>query len=208
MDSQCASGHCYTVTVAGQTQGVCSQCKVDADCTGGGCSPPDPLSMPIMPAMCNMGQQGGGCMSTAVCMQGLYCGVVVSNAMLNVRLETCGQCATDTDCTGGQLCTPDYNIATVSGYNACVAPMTVQPNQGCPFMNNVGNDSVCAPINGKPGHCTQVQASAFGMSIPLGFAACGQCASNNDCTPPQTCQPAQAMLNGFRPTGVTGSICQ
>ncbi|MBZ5710141.1 hypothetical protein [Nannocystis pusilla] len=178
----CLSGKCFLVPALG---GRCSECLVDADCDGGGCSAANPIAGGS--AMCNDGGPGDGCMSDAVCNDPTndICGTVIEAPGL-LTVSTCGECETDADCPAQTpVCAPTYNIGLFTGRFDCVAVGSVPDNGGC------ASDEACAS-----GRCGV--ASVMGL---FEFGVCGECNGDNDCGPGGQCDPA--TVNGNTLSGAT-----
>lgn len=97
-DDECMSNNCYLVPFLG---GTCGECNEDADCPDGGCTAPNVFDSGI--AVCNVGEFGGGCETTSVCMPGLVCANVLDLLGL-IQITTCGECDSSSDCSNGQIC--------------------------------------------------------------------------------------------------------
>ena len=164
-DCDCESGSCFFVTGFG---GRCGECQTDADCDMGGCTPPNPLADPPVGAVCNMGAAGEGCETSDVCQEGLVCGTIIDADPILV-VSTCGQCATDADCMGGQLCSPFIDVANFSGEKQCVDPASVPNGQGCDHLGT-GNDAC------ESGICYVVNLQNI-----LQVGVCGECGVDADC---------------------------
>lgn len=169
---ECESGHCYQVG----GMGVCSECRTDADCEDGGCSPPNILVSPFAPGFCNSGELGEACSSDETCVDDRQCIEVVG--VPEFELSTCSECATDADCDDGESCTPHYDLERYAGYFSCAELGTVPTGGGC----TPGNDEQC-----ESGMCGEV--SVFFGALTLGV--CGDCKTNDDCeTEGEECLPA------------------
>lgn len=172
---ECASGHCYQV--AGM--GVCSECNVDADCDGGGCSPPNIFVQPFEPGFCNDGGLGQPCNDDDACADDRACIEVVDLPEQDIRIATCSECATDDDCDDGQTCAPHYDLANFAGYLSCTDPGTVGLGGGC--------DPEAAESQCESGYCAEISV-LFGA---LTVGVCGTCADDADCeVEGETCLPA------------------
>ena len=184
-DDVCMSGNCFESPLGG----ICGECDEDADCDGGGCSIPNPLTM--APSECNMGELGGGCETTDVCEKGLVCALILSVDAIMLSASTCSECETDADCdavTPGSLCAPTYNVAEISGFKSCVMPGSVDNGLGCDFMGS-GNEA-CAS-----GLCTPADAAGF---VELGICSdCGTDGMGNEvmCMGQDVCTPAEVSLS-------------
>ncbi len=184
-DEACESGNCFETPIIS----LCGECDEDADCAGGGCSIPNPLTM--APSVCNMGELGGGCETTDVCEEGLVCALILSVDAIMLTASTCSECETDADCdavTPGSLCSPTYNVADISGYKSCVMPGTVANGLGCDFMGS-GNDAC------ESGLCTPADAAGF---VELGICSdCGTDGMGNEvmCMGQDVCTPAEVSLS-------------
>ncbi|MCX4244780.1 hypothetical protein [Paraliomyxa miuraensis] len=180
-ECDCASGNCFVV---GPLGGVCSECDEDADCadtTGFGCNFGNPLTM--TPAVCSTtGDIGESCESADVCAAGLFCPTLIEVPGI-LSASTCSECESDGDCTGGQICTPTYDIANIGGFYQCVDPGSVPDNEGC---NATGDGSEC-----MSGNC----APAALMGIPV-VAVCSPCNEDSDCMPGETCTLPEIAIAG------------
>jgi hypothetical protein len=192
---ECDSCNCYVVPFLGGQCGECDNVEGDMDCaevTGGGCTPPNPFEN--NGSTCNMGEAGGGCMSTDVCMEGLLCGNVLSLLGV-VEINTCGECATDADCTDPtlSLCAPVVVVEEFSGLNTCIEPKTLENNMFCNLEGN--GDEACANV------CSTVDIMGLAM-----IGACGDCNTDADCTDPgaPTCQAGEFDLEAGT---LGGSAC-
>jgi hypothetical protein len=174
---ECASDRCFYIPLLG---GLCSECLIDADCDGRGCSLPGVLDSPPRPARCTDGALGEGCMSDAVCQEPLVCAQILDVPTV-IESSTCGECHVDADC-GANLCAPRYHIREIRGEWVCVEPGSVPNGEGC-ALDGSGDaacaSGICAPANIQG--LTQV-------------GICGDCASDADCTPPQVCQETGVTL--------------
>jgi hypothetical protein len=181
-DMCCESEHCFVVGILG---GICGECESDADCVGitdGGCSLPNPLAQPPVGSHCNTGEQGGGCMSDDVCMDPLIC-VEILNVPGVLVANTCSACADDMGCMDGQLCTPQYDVAMLSGTKNCVDPGSVPDGEGCDFMGS--GDMAC-----MSGNCAV--ADVMGL---LQLGVCSVCNDDMDCMMGEVCNPPEVDLN-------------
>lgn len=184
-DVQCASGHCYVQPFLG---GYCGECNEDADCSGGGCTPPNPFD--ATPSSCNMGEPGAGCESDAVCTDGLSCSTAFSLLDLIV-IRSCGTCQFDDEC-GDDICAPVVDLPQWSGVRTCVAPGS-QPQDTYCELDGSGN-TVCAS-----GICSTVDIMGLAE-----IGACGECNTNLDCMG-GTCVPGEFLLDS---ASLSGSRCQ
>jgi hypothetical protein len=178
-DEECMSGFCFVVGILG---GICGDCNSDADCTetGGGCSIPNPLSQPPEGATCNMGEAGGGCMTTDVCMDGLQCATILDVPGV-LTASTCSECLADADCDA-DLCSPTYDVLNLSGELTCVAAGSVPDGEGCDFMTT--GDMAC-----MSGHCGI--ADVMGL---LQLGVCSACGDDMDCDDGMVCDPPTVDL--------------
>jgi hypothetical protein len=185
-DSECSSGNCYVIPFLG---GTCGQCNEDADCDGGGCSPPNPFE--ATPPYCNMGELGAGCESDEVCAPGLSCSTALDLLGL-IQLNSCGECESDPDC-GGLSCAPIVDIGAWSGQNVCVEPNSLPQDTYCNLEGN--GDEVCAS-----GICSVVDVMGLAQ-----IGSCGECNVDADCGDGGICQAGEFILD----TAVLlGSTCQ
>lgn len=184
-DAECAAGNCYEIPFIG---GFCGECNEDADCPDGGCSPPNPF-MSGAPA-CNMGEAGGGCETSAVCMDGLVCGNVF-DILGTIQIDTCGECSADGDCMANDICAPAVTVAEFKGVNECIAPGSRPQDAYCLLEGN-GDDACMSGI------CSAVDVMGLAE-----IGACGECDTDADCNG-GTCEPGALDLG----TGsLTGSTC-
>jgi hypothetical protein len=183
-NEECESGFCYVVGILG---GLCGECNTDADCagtTGGGCSIPNPLAQPPQGAHCNMGEAGGGCMASDICMEGLQCAEIL-NVPGVLTASTCSECLADADCDG-DLCSPTYDVLNLSGELVCVPAGSVADGEGCDFMGS--GDDACLS-----GHCAI--ADVMGL---LSLGVCSACEMDEDCMPMETCEaPSVDLMTGL-----------
>jgi hypothetical protein len=175
-DDDCASGHCYIVLAP---DGLCGECETDEDCediTGFGCNPPDFASPDFAPATCGDGGLGSGCESSAACVEGLTCEVVLS--LLVLDFTHCSACATHGDCGGDDLCSVTIDISTISGHWSCIPPASVGIGGTCDVDGD--GDLACAS-----GNCAQASIDNLGF---LGI--CSECDADDDCADGFHCQAA------------------
>lgn len=179
---ECASGHCF---VLGPLGGVCGQCVVDADCGGGGCTPPNPLAEPPAPSVCNGGGYGAGCMSSDACVDPYICALVIDVPGV-LLASTCGECEDAGDCAMGWSCEPDIAVAALTGVKRCVAPGTLANGQTCDLAGDVACGS---------GHCAA--ADVLGV---LQIGVCSGCEFDGDCPDAMVCEPPQVdLMTGVQP---------
>jgi hypothetical protein len=188
-DAECESMQCFDGGLLG---GICGECNEDADCPEGGCSVPNPLAG--TPSTCNMGEMGGGCETTDVCMPDLVCALILDVPGV-ITASTCSQCETDADC-GKQLCAPTYNVSEISGFKSCVDPMSVADGLGCDLEGS--GDMQCAS-----GICAGADVMGF-----LELGVCSECENDeNDmpvgCDPGQVCMEASVDLA----MGLIAGVC-
>jgi hypothetical protein len=186
-DAQCESEMCFVVGVLG---GVCGDCLTDADCPDGGCSIPNPLKSPPEGASCNMGEQGGGCMSDDVCQGDQTCAVILDVPGV-FTASTCSECNDSSTCDGDDICNPHYDVAELSGHKSCVAPGSVALGAGC-VIGDEGHEA-CAS-----GFC----ATATVMGL-LELGVCSECVEDGDCAEGETCSPPDVDLA----TGLVAGTC-
>jgi hypothetical protein len=182
VDDVCVSGNCYESPLGG----ICGECDEDADCDGGGCSIPNPLTM--APSVCNDGSIGGGCETSDVCQKGLTCALILEVDAIMLSASTCSECAADTDCDMGMLCAPTYDVANISGFKSCVMPGSLPDGSGCDFEGS-GNESCTS------GLCTPANAAGF---VDLGI--CSECGidgagAETTCMGMDVCMPAEVSLS-------------
>lgn len=186
-DAECESMKCYSIPMVG---GVCSECKVDADCLESGEGIACSLDLLTMQAACSNGQLGDTCMAMSSCEDGLFCAEVVEGTFGLVP-SACSNCKSSGDCDGGQLCAPIFDTMKFEGYKDCVEPGSVQNDALC-SIKDMG-DASCAS-----GHCGEVDIMGF---IQVGV--CGACNSDEDCEMDQKCMPG-VFDQG---SGFKGSTC-
>lgn len=179
---ECESGFCYDVPMVG---GVCSECLSDSDCGTGTCA----LDFQMLYAVCTDGSQGVMCDSDRGCMGDLVCEPLVDTGGV-FPLNFCSECGANAACPDGQTCTPVYDTVAFQGYHGCAEPGSVADGGGCPVEGGVGDGSVC--MSGACGI-----ANVFGV---VDIGVCGECASDDDCTPPATCTPPTADMSGITPS--------
>jgi hypothetical protein len=170
-----------------QGGGLCSECKVDADCQEGGGPGSCTLSFATGYATCTDGSRGSGCEETSSCADGLFCASLIEGATYSY----CSDCATDDDCMGGQLCTPFLNDGDIGGYKYCVDPGSIDNDAACPTLDMVGLDEACAS-----GFCGEVE-----LMSGLVLALCGECDDDGDCGSGMSC--AAPMLGFTMRQGAT-----
>jgi hypothetical protein len=175
-DCECASESCYTSALGG----LCGECTSDADCPGGGCTPPDPLTSPPVGAVCNDGGFAEGCETDAACQDPYICVNVIDVPGL-LESNTCSECQSDADC-GGDLCSPEYAFPSIGGYWECVAPDSEGLGTACDFVGS--GDQSCTS-----GFC----AVADIMGI-LSIGVCSECEVDGDCLLAQVCVPAEVDI--------------
>jgi hypothetical protein len=183
-DYECMSGNCYVMPFLG---GFCGQCNEDADCFGGGCTPPNPFE--ATPPYCNMGELGAGCESDSVCSGNLACGNVF-DLLGVISLNTCGSCLDDAEC-GDQICAPIFELSAWAGQLECIDPQSLPKNAYCNFEFN--GDQVCAS-----GICSVVDVMGLAE-----VGVCGECNVDADCGM-GWCQPGELVLESGQ---LFGSTC-
>lgn len=184
----CASGACFAVPALG---GLCGECLLDADCPGGGCTSPNPVAG--KGALCNEGGAGDGCQSDAVCEDpgAPHCTEVLLVPGI-IEVSTCGECATDADCTPAEpICTPVYDLLNFTGQFVCKAKGSVPNSEGCSLAP--GGDAACAS-----GRCGE--ASVVGL-LTLGI--CGECESDAECGGKFCSTPQADLVSGQ----LFGAVC-
>jgi hypothetical protein len=186
-DTPCAGGVCYEMGILG---GACGECSSDADCVDGGCTPPDLITDPIVPSVCNGGEQGAGCESDEAC-----CGIGRCGTLFDIpgiaTARTCGHCTTDADCPPGGTCQPDLAFPSFGGVLECVLPGSLPLDHACDAEN-----AAVAPCDGV---CRAVDVGGL---TTIGI--CGECASDADCDGSASCLPGTADFNDGT---FTGSRC-
>jgi len=193
----CASGKCYLVPILG---GWCGECLADADCSPGGCTVPNPIDN--IGSTCNMGEPGAGCETSEVCtdLANANCGTLLE-VMGIIKVATCGECATNADCTADPKlnnCAPTYDVMKFSGKYVCVEDGSTPNNEGCNLQDEgngpVGNKACMSNFCGE--------ANVMGL---LKVGICGECNSNADCPVDKpTCSDSQVDLNQAT---LVGSVC-
>jgi hypothetical protein len=183
-DPECMSGNCYVLPFLG---GYCGQCNEDADCFGGGCTPPNPFE--ATPPFCNMGELGAGCESDDVCSGDLACANVF-DLLGVISLNTCGSCLDDDEC-GDQICAPIFELSAWAGHLECIDPQSLPKNAYCDLEGN--GDQVCAS-----GICSVVDVMGLAE-----VGVCGECNVDADCGM-GWCQPGELVLESGQ---LFGSTC-
>lgn len=191
----CDTEKCFVVPALG---GFCGECLVDADCSPGGCSVPNPIAG--VGATCNEGGPGEGCMSDDVCVDAAngICGTLLEVPGI-ITVATCGQCKVNADCTDAALpnCTPTYDVPNFKGKLDCVADASIANNNGCSLEDDGGN-----PAGNKAcmsGFCGE--ASVMGL---LKLGVCGECNADSDCDAGKTCTDPSVDLDMG---ALVGSVC-
>lgn len=190
---ECGTAECSVLSLIG---GQCGECIADDQCPAGGCSLQNPYD-DTAGSVCNMGAAGDGCESRDVCQADQECGRVFSLLGL-VEVTSCGECASDADCTlaAAPRCTPVFNTETFSGQSFCLAPNSLDLNRYCDFQGD-GN------IHCASNRCNPVDANGLAEA-----GACGACddQTNDGCDVGETCVAGSYDLIG---TGaIVGSTCQ
>lgn len=185
-DFECSSGQCYVVPFLG---GTCGECNEDADCSDGGCSPPNPFD--ASPPTCNMGELGGGCQSDEACAGDLSCATALDLLGL-IQLSSCSACLDDSEC-GDQICAPLVDISQFTGHLDCIEPQSLPQDAYCDLESN--GDLACAS-----GRCSIVDVMGLTQ-----LGACGECDSDEDCPPGDSCVPGEFLLDS---AVLFGSTCQ
>ncbi|MCA9714684.1 MAG: hypothetical protein KC468_08370, partial [Myxococcales bacterium] len=191
-DCECLSGHCYSVPLVG---GSCGECKVDADCPDGGCTIPNPWGGEG--SMCNGGEAGKGCQTDEVCSDpsAPFCATLIEAPGL-FSLMTCSECRTDADCGGATPnCAPEIDLDTFTGIMRCMPDGALMQDQPCVKPDAL--DPVC-----ETGIC-----SLANVQNVLEVGICGQCLSDADCQPGETCEDAWIDLGGSGIEDLFGSVC-
>lgn len=193
---ECASGRCFLVPLLG---GLCGECLSDADCPGGGCTPPDPVHS--TGAVCNKGEAGAGCMSDAVCNDPTHpqCAVILDIPGI-ITVATCSACDDDADCpVDAPHCTPIIDLPTFSGVRECRPDASLPNDHSCEFepdpMGDPLGDAAC-----QSGFC----GTADVMGI-LEVGICGECNVDADCPQGQTCTDPLVDVENDQ---LVGALCQ
>jgi hypothetical protein len=176
-DSDCASGHCFDLSILGT---ICGECNSDDDCvdvTGFGCSPPDFAGKPYAGATCGDGELGSGCETTDACAVGLTCELVLSVPVIS-SFRFCSECASHADCDGDMLCEPIIQLTEVTGHWGCVAPGSTPIGESCDHTGD--GDLACAS-----GNCAA--ASLDNLAL---MGLCSECDADADCPEGWGCQAA------------------
>ena len=186
-DDDCASEACYP-SILGS---VCGECVSDDDCEYG-CTPPYPLDPSQQWALCNDGELGDSCESSAACASaGLQC-VSFANVAGVLSISTCSECETSDDCPGSMVCNEFFNAGEFRGGFACVNPGSLFDGSFC-TVGAVG-EAACMS------HCSP--GNYMGL---FNFGVCSECGSDADCGADMTCQPPELDLDAG--TSTTG-MCQ
>jgi hypothetical protein len=197
----CESDICYVLPAG--LGAFCGECKVDADCDGGGCTVPNPLAG--IGSTCNQGEPGAGCETNEVCStaEASLCGLLLSVPGL-ISVSTCGACITNDDCIAANEktpnCSPTYNVMDFNGQYMCVESASVPNNTGCNLAKGV-DDLPTGNAACESGFCGE--ASIMGL-VKLGI--CGECESNADCVKlgKSMCSDATVDLNSGT---LIGAVC-
>ncbi|MCA9691772.1 MAG: hypothetical protein R3A51_16165 [Nannocystaceae bacterium] len=192
-DCECFSGSCFVVPLVG---GSCGECKVDADCPRGGCTVPNPWGMEG--ASCNMGEAGKGCETDEVCVDPLYnvCATIIEAKGI-LALKTCSECQTNDDCADPTPnCAAELDLENFTGILKCTANGALQNNEPCQLPGQL--DPACASMM-----CSKADV----MNV-LDVGLCGECLSDGDCQPGQTCTEAWVDLGGGGVDDLYGSKCE
>jgi hypothetical protein len=136
-----------------------------------------------------MGEAGGGCETSDVCQDGLSCGTVLDLLGL-IQINTCGECATDDDCTD-QICAPVVIVEDFDGQNTCIDVNTLAQDSFCDLEGN--GDMAC-----ESGICSTIDI----MSLAE-VGACGECNTDADCEV-GTCVAGEFILESGT---LVGSTC-
>lgn len=184
-DDDCASGACYA-SILGS---VCGECLTDADCEFG-CTPPYPLDPSQQWALCNNGDLGDSCETSAACVsEDLQC-VSFANVAGVLSISTCSECETNADCPGSMLCNEFFNAGEFRGGFACVNPGSLFDGSFC-TTGAVGEAACmnhCAPGNYK------------GL---FNFGVCSPCGADTDCEAPMMCVLPELDLEAGTSTTAT-----
>ncbi len=187
-DDDCVSMNCFSLL--GGMLAFCADCNEDQDCVDAGTGTACTLDGANQNAICTDGAEGSTCMSDAACQSG-FCEAVIEIPIPGFIPNTCSECGESADCTMDQICSPSFDVMMFSGQKSCVEPGSVMNNQLCPSAAD--GDEAC-----MSGHCTEATIQGI---VPVNI--CGECASDADCDPGQTCTPAMADGQTF-----SGSICE
>ncbi len=184
-NEDCASGACYA-SILGS---VCGECLSDDDCEYG-CTPPYPLDPSQQWALCNDGELGDSCESSAACVSAELQCVSFANVAGVLSISTCSECATSDDCPGSMVCNEFFNAGEFRGGFACVNPGSEFDGSFC----TVGAIGEAACIS----HC----AAGNYMGL-FNFGVCSECGSDADCDAGMTCQPPELDLDAGTSTTAT-----
>lgn len=171
IDSEDCANQCYFLPMIG---GTCGECSADADCPGGGCSPPG-FSEPALP-LCNDGSLSSACETDDACQDSLSCSVVLDIGTFAIR--GCSSCSADEDCGEGEQCNMELELGSISGYRQCVAEASVEVGRTCSV------DVSCIT-----GICSEVDL----MSTVVGV--CSECREDSDCEAGSTCMGATVDMS-------------
>jgi hypothetical protein len=220
----CTPGNCAVASdcpTAGQLCSAshqCSACTADAQCPGGGTTPPSGV---CVLGLCKTGNchsladcaaiNGGFCSSSNSCIpctQKTDCGA--SGYVCNAGTCTPGNCAQESDCAAGQLCSASHFCVACTGNAQC-------------GTNRVCSSGLCQPGNcattadcaaGFPGEvcsnltcslCTADSQCALGNICISGKCTAGNCHSAADCSGgKQLCNTTSHLCYGCDSTTLTG----
>lgn len=188
--SECVSGNCFIIGVGG----VCGECTDSSDCDGGGCSPANPFVTPPTPSFCNELLAGDPCDEMVTCSGDLSC-IEVLDVPNVATISTCSECETDDDCSGDDICAPQFDLAQFQGQQTCVAAGSVELNQGC----EPGRDETCSS-----GVCSVFALPPVNPQLEVGV--CGECDGDNPCETGQRCAPPDLLGTTDDPE-LVGSRC-
>lgn len=184
----CASNKCFIVPFF---NGTCGECLGDADCDGGGCTAPNPIQG--LGAVCNNGEAGAGCETSAVCADPNHdiCAKVLDVPGI-LTVATCSACADNGDCPANAAnCTPVYDIQGFTGVLECVPDGFVPDGQGCSLTPDNNDD----PLGDEA--CASGSCGAADIMGVFQIGVCGECNSDLDCQMLglDSCDPPQVDIN-------------
>ena len=96
--------------------------------------------------------------------------------------STCGDRGSDAGSEAPTLCSPNYDVANLSGVKTCVPVESVADGEGCDLATS-GNESCMS------GFC--VGADVLGV---LELGVCNPCGADTDCAAMETCAPPTVDL--------------
>jgi len=187
-DDECLTGRCWFIPIP-FPGGFCSECRDESDCEYG-CTTPNVILNSPDPgwSVCNEGELGAGCMSSAACQTGSICARILDNSLL-YPIDTCSECESDADCGGDLLCSPTYDTVALGGYRSCVEPVSVPLGEGCDVLGS--GAQACGS-----GLCAATTSEGF-----TDVGLCSECLDDDDCEGTLVCADAKfSVFDGLLPS--------